>query len=477
MRSESTLLHPHNDRQRASLLNGLRVSLASVAALGTLAVSAPVAQAAAQLDHSFGVEGVAFESGSPSKQISPAREVALVDKRLVALGNSPSVDHEYLVLGGFSLDGVLDISFGKGGLVYSVDFRRKYPIGYGMDLVASKTGKLLTTGPVNPAGTFSNDSRMCSFVARQFSDGALDRRFAFNGRNMICVHRDWSKRRTGLDSRAISLTRDGKIVIAGTSHHRGARTGAFVARLSGGGKKLDRSFKGTKMNRLDRAGMVEILLPEGQANFTDVEALASGKVLAAGTLKGRFLAARFLRNGRRDPAFGRKGVSSFDLDGQFGCKCSAAVAMARDRHGRILLAGYTMKYGLGDADLQPTVIRLKRNGRLDRSFGVNGVTRPQLSEYLELPDGRPVRRFLTTGLTLQSDGKIVISGEYNFRYSLLRLKPNGKPDASFFDAGVYVDWVRGRYGAAWDVITDRKGRIVSSGGTSDGGFVLMRMLP
>ncbi len=191
------------------------------------------------------------------------------------------------------------------------------------------------------------------------------------------------------------------------------------------------------------------------------------------------MAARFLRDGRRDRSFGKNGVASFDVDGQPGCLCSTAVAMTRDRHGRILLAGYTQRHDLGDADLPLTVIRLKKNGRLDRSFGVNGVTRPELSDYIDLPDGsgRKVRHFLTSGMAVQKDGKIVISGEYNFRYSLVRLNPNGELDRSFFDRGTYVDWVRGRNGAAWDVITDHAGRIVSSGGTDEGGFVVMRMLP
>lgn len=473
MRGEPASFHRHHDHRRAGLLKGWRVGLVCSAALGFVAVSVPVAQAA-QLDHSFGSDGVAFEAGSPSKQISPARKVVLDSRgRLVVLGNDRN---SLMVVARFRSNGVLDGAFGSGGLAYVADFRRQNPIGVGQDLAVTSRGNILSTGSLGYPFEYVWNRDRCAFVSRQKSNGFLDHSFADDGRQAVCS--DESQRKVGLMGSAIALGGNGKLVIAGQAWHGRGRSGAFIARLRDGGEKIDRSFQGSRRNRSGLPGVVEISPPRGfHAWFTEVKLLPKGKVLAAGTLRGRFLAARFLRNGRRDPAFGRNGVSSFDLDGQSGCLCSAAVGMARDRHGRILLAGYTMKRGLGDADLQPTVIRLKRNGRLDRSFGVKGVARPQLSEYLELPDGRPVRRFLTSGLTVQKDGKVVISGEYNFRYSLLRLKANGKPDRSFFDSGVYVDWVRGRYGAAWDVITDRKGRIVSSGGTSDGGFVLMRMLP
>jgi hypothetical protein len=60
------------------------------------------------------------------------------------------------------------------------------------------------------------------------------------------------------------------------------------------------------------------------------------------------------------------------------------------------------------------VIRLLAEGRLDRSFGRGGVARPKL------PKG-----FLTTGVPVQEDGQIVVSGSYNDCYSLVRLISNG----------------------------------------------------
>lgn len=454
----------------------LRASAVLATALGLLATLAPASQAAARLDPNFGDNGIAYKQGTPtSRQISPARKVAL-DARggLLVLGN----DFEGLmVLGRFRNNGMRDDSFGSNGLAYASDFDRTNPIGEGRDLALGPKGNILTTGSLGYPFEYEWNRHRCAFLSEQNPDGSLRHRFADQGRRPVC----FSKRgySAGLRAAAISVGQQGMTAVAGRAWHSSHKSGAFVAVLTGRNKYLKKSFKGSQSTRTGVPGIVEFLPSrlDQLASFIDVEVLKGGKILAVGTFGGRFLAARFLKDGRLDPAFGKNGVARFEVDGQPGCDCAAAEGMSLDRYGRILMVGHTMKYGLGDADLRPVVIRLKKNGRLDRSFGRNGVAKPTLSETIELPDGPPVSRFLASAITLQKDGKIVISGEYNFRYSLIRLKPNGNTDPTFFDGGFFTEYVKGRNGAAWDVITDRKGRIVSSGGTDEGNFVLIRILP
>ena len=109
------------------------------------------------------------------------------------------------------------------------------------------------------------------------------------------------------------------------------------------------------------------------------------------------------------------------------------------------------------------------------TFGSGGISELPLPYGSEPSSPGIPDIFLTTGIAVQHDGKIVISGQYNRKFSLVRLKSNGSLDGSFFDHGLFSDWIEGSYGAAWDVLVDTFGRIVASGGKIDGTFALIRI--
>ena len=96
--------------------------------------------------------------------------------------------------------------------------------------------------------------------------------------------------------------------------------------------------------------------------------------------------------------------------------------------GAILTAGfnYSQEYN-GGAFLGGFVNKHLVNGEIDASFGTNGTV------YFANPDA--LNCFIT-GLKVQPDGKIVLSGAINGQGELRRLNADGSPDVAFGNNGV-----------------------------------------
>ncbi|MDI1461217.1 hypothetical protein QEZ54_09585 [Catellatospora sp. KI3] len=260
--------------------------------------------------------------------------------------------------------------------------------------------------------------------------------------------------------------------------------------------------------------------------FPDIAAGASGIALqgdaiiaVGGALQdgnADFLLARYRADGGLDRAFGAGGqvVTPFNL--VQGAGGAEAVAVQKDR--RIVVVGTA---GLGtDTEIGFAVVRYRPDGRLDRSFGGDGVVVSPVgaggdagaSDVVVQPDGRIVvvggandasgdavfaaARYLkdgtpdpdfgtggttlvhipggdamATAVTLQPDGKIILAGtaigEGNVgqQFGLVRLTTGGQLDPTFGDAGIVVAQnvpSQGKGGAA-AVAVDTTGRIVVAG--------------
>ena len=99
-----------------------------------------------------------------------------------------------------------------------------------------------------------------------------------------------------------------------------------------------------------------------------------GKVVVAGTLidfdhprAGRLLVARFLPDGRPDPAFGSGGTARLRLS-----LPASANAIAVQPDGRIVAAGYSGSYDRTHQGEWLGVARLTPDGRLDPTFDEDG---------------------------------------------------------------------------------------------------------
>lgn len=237
---------------------------------------------------------------------------------------------------------------------------------------------------------------------------------------------------------AVALQPDGKIVVAGWAHVEGVVNRTFlVARYDQRGR-LDPSFgdgghvltplqttaaSGTGSVRVDTAqGFGLALQPDGKIlvagdGFRPANPLAGEPGFFNVTL------ARYLQDGRLDPAFGRGGVVAREsVRGS-----AAAVRLQPD--GRIVVAGHTATGG------EFLVARFMPNGAVDQSFGSGGVATGDFGVLSPTAQAR--------ALAIQVDGSIVAAGDVEYRRSTA-------PGVRFRDAGVLVLTPAGRPAARFD---------------------------
>jgi uncharacterized delta-60 repeat protein len=144
--------------------------------------------------------------------------------------------------------------------------------------------------------------------------------------------------------------------------------------------------------------------------------------------------------GALDTSFGSGGKKTVN----FGGTDAARVVLVQS-NGRIVLAG-----GGGGGSF--CVVRLRTNGTLDTTFGSGGKKTIDFGGDNDSAYGG----------ALQSDGKIVLAGDSNFRVALVRLKTNGVLDASFEGDGKKLfSW--GPIGRAQAVVMAPNGKILVGG--------------
>ena len=240
-----------------------------------------------------------------------------------------------------------------------------------------------------------------------------------------------------------------------------------------------------------------------------------GKMVAAGVVafSGNggpvdFALARYLPDGRLDRSFGDAGIVVTDVS---PAASDVLHALALQPDGRIVVAGDTPTGGIGDTKF--VLARYQPDGRLDPTFGGDGIVTTDLSEGIDTarglvlqPDGRLVAvgdgrtgsypvavRYLPDGsldstfgrggtvtiagpmtgamaAALQSDGRIVVAGSANGTNPALavaRLFGDGTPDASFGDRGQVVTAV-GWQASADAVVVQSDGRIAAAGAADIG---------
>jgi uncharacterized delta-60 repeat protein len=118
--------------------------------------------------------------------------------------------------------------------------------------------------------------------------------------------------------------------------------------------------------------------------------IAGQATTAAGD--GQILVARYLRDGRLDRGFGSRGIFRTALPASDGPFIATSIVQQRSTGGKFLIAG---GYGQGSM----LVLRLRPNGRLDRTFGGHGTG------LVTTPAGG-----IAQSLAVQKNGRIVLGG-------------------------------------------------------------------
>lgn len=180
---------------------------------------------------------------------------------------------------------------------------------------------------------------------------------------------------------------------------------------------------------------------------------SDGKIIAAGTVQSGnnsyFGVARYNYNGVLDTTFGIGGKAIIEIGTQ---KRDYMRSLAIQSDDKIILAGTTQN----DTNSHIALLRLRPNGLLDSTFGINGIT------ILTL-EGRSNNG---TSIAIQQDGTIFLAGYTSYPNTdalLCRFTPDGIPDSSFGIFGKVVTDIPWLSNGANAIVIQHDGKIVTGG--------------
>jgi len=410
---------------------GLHVSLVSVLLLlfPAMSWSAPGA-----LDSSFGTGGIVITDLPPASTSDWAEAIALQpDGKILVAGTNNT---NKFAIARYTSSGSLDSGFGTNGSTIT-----DIPVsGMVHDMVLQADGKILVCG-VGNNGEFT--------VVRYLADGNLDT--GFDGDGIVNVpFTDGPS-----IAFAIALQADGKIVLAGevAVAAAGSERRYAIARLDSAGN-LDSSFDGD--------GRVTTDVGAGGDIAYAVAVQADGKIVGAGSTGSDVSLVRYNPDGSLDIGFGTDGRTVVDP----GTLDDYIYALAIQPDGKLVVAGSAIE---GVADRGFLLLRVDVDGSLDAGFGTSGrVIQPVANIAWEQANA----------LVVQPDGKLVVTGEYQFPQNdwdiaVIRFDSDGTLDTTFATTGI----VTHDFGTVLDfgnaVALQPDGRILVAGQT-DGDFFVMR---
>lgn len=382
------------------------------------------------LDTSFGNGGI-LEYNVGDLAASPT-SVAIQGDGKILVGGSANGGIGFMRL---NTDGTYDTNFaGTGKMLFSISGN---PEANAMAVLPN--GKFLIAGDLNING------KLNIMVARFSSNGVLDTTFGTNGIVTTGVGTNDAY------ARAIRLQSDGKILVGGNSTLSGS-TAYLVARYSSNGV-IDASWNGTGVNVTGVGSTGDLLggmaiLPDGKV------AVGGGSSFTGGAAK--FSMTRYLTNGALDNSFGSFGRVAFNVG---PANIDSAVTLFGQPDGKLLMAGYALNSTETDADI--AVARLNTDGSFDSGFNGSGKLVASIGLGID---------YATCG-TVLSNNKIVIGAITTigsvYHFGLMRLMPDGQFDSGFgFGGRNYYDFGTGANEMPVALATDAMGRIVMVGGVN-----------
>lgn len=349
------------------------------------------------LDPTFGTGGNATYQLSTSTNV-PLDMVVQTDGKIVEL-----ISGNKLIR--LNSDGTLDPAFGSGGVVTFVwtltsgsstyngsgNAMRLQDVGGQQLIVVAGGGHLISGKKVVGA------MRMSRFMP----DGTVDTSFGSGGSSVIS---------TGAATE-MEIQGDGKILML-------CDNGALVRTSANG--SLDTGFGS---GGLVNAGYLQDIAIDGNGGILVGGNITTGK---GNNTKTMMAVKRYTSGGAADTAFGTAGIAAAD----FNTATTSLGKLAVDPFGNIVAAGQV--YAPGIAQYYFAAARFTSNGLADTFFGGTG----KVKFVGASGSGR--------GVLIQSDdGKIVLTGNLNSNYGLVRYNYDGTLDSTFGNGGMVSEDVNG----------------------------------
>ncbi|MCJ8289555.1 MAG: T9SS type A sorting domain-containing protein [Crocinitomicaceae bacterium] len=233
--------------------------------------------------------------------------------------------------------------------------------------------------------------------------GTLDDTFGTNGK-VITTFGIFNAK-----GNSMAIQSDDKIVLGGYSSTSFTTSDFTLIRYNNDGT-MDNSF-GT-------GG--KVTTPIGyQSQGHSVAIQSDGKILLGGHEDWYINLARYNSDGSLDTTFGSGGIVITDVPGHYGDVCKS-VAIQTD--GKILLGGYAASDGPDQRHF--VLIRYNSDGSLDTAFGSGGIVVGSIGEC--------------HSVKVQSNGKIVLGGFYDFSFAMERYNSDGTLDTTFGTNGKVI---------------------------------------
>ncbi|HEY0277654.1 MAG TPA: hypothetical protein VGC32_05255 [Solirubrobacterales bacterium] len=410
------------------------------------------------LDPSFGKGGTSESLPFEVQAVAslPAGKVLVAGKGILQPGGTKNVPTFQVYVARLGVDGKLDPSFGKAGIV-KLQSEDKVPgeealvavgrQGEGAEVAVASTvvgldssgnldpgfgkgGRAATPGPAIGATAAAGEALLVAgtkptepsggedeapeglYVARFTAAGKLDPTFAGGSGVTLPDPEDEATADTAL------FAGDGSVTVGGTTHRAAGCAPGYscdntpvVARVTPDGLP-DTAFGTGGVARLS-----SLTVPIDGGYGVGIAALvarAGGGIFAAGEGLGVAFVAALGTNGSLDPAFGSGGlITRGDTKPSF----VSPVASGVDRAGDIyVLANNNSGTALSESAI---VLRYSPDGTLDQSYGEGG--KAYVASYPE-------------SLAVAPDGSVYVSSEE--RSTLLKLTPSGSLDPGFGKGGV-----------------------------------------
>ena len=312
------------------------------------------------------------------------------------------------------------------------------------DVTHQDDGKILVAGS-------SNDGSGDNFLLARFNaDGTLDTSFG-SGLGYVITDFD-SDADLGTE---VNVQSDGKIVVSGAARVGGIFQFA-IARYNTDGS-IDTTYGDSGRVVTDIGGLDS--RSNGMAIQSDGKVVVTGFANIAGNRN--FAVARYNTDGTLDTSFGGgDGFLDIDVAGRFDISYETII----QPDGKILIGGWSQ-----DADgIDFTVARLNTDGTLDSSFGGgDGIATTPIGTATDW----------ATGMTLQADGRIVLTGYSQTGtdrdIAVVRYNADGSLDTSFGGGdGIVVTSLGTGLDQAYQVATQSDGKLIVVGQTASATVVL-----